>query len=136
MVNICKKLSNPLIVIFKGMVLPYFWEINVLYVIHYEYTQETQWNINLQDSQYFMVHHQCTRGQCINEKCSYLVKGFIFNGDLSLSMCQFLGLWWNTALLLIWCFGSRLSRFIKTSTLEAIHKNIWRWKQVYQYQEH
>lgn len=42
MVNICKKLSNPLIVKFKGMVLPYFWEINVLYVIHYEFTQETQ----------------------------------------------------------------------------------------------
>lgn len=39
MVNICKKLSNPLIVIFKGMVLPYFWEINVLYVIHYEYNE-------------------------------------------------------------------------------------------------
>lgn len=49
-----------------------------------------------------------------NGECSYLVKGFIFNGDLSLSMCQFLGLWWNTALLLIWCFGPRLSRFIKT----------------------
>lgn len=28
-----------------------------------------------------------------NGECSYLVKGFIFNGDLSLSMCQFLGLW-------------------------------------------
>lgn len=37
MVNICKKFSNFLIVIFKGMVLFYFWEINVLYVIYYGY---------------------------------------------------------------------------------------------------